>query len=288
MFSRIGGHRVLRVTVVLILVLALGAAVRIALHREPEPYKGPPAVAQGGLYKAARGQANHVTVTETSDDDGRILHYEIDDVVPIDTKGPDCTHPDAGDRTKAVCTVVIEEMATGPYTTFVMQLGDGDDTAAIHNHVADTFGSNEVHLGDGDDTWTGVGNDAQAVWGDDGDDALTVERYAEGGDGDDTIHAEGDRAGGAGGRGDDILYGGAGSQGLHGDAGDDILYGGPGADQLHGGVGADVLHGNSGDDIIYGDNQDGGRFDGGKDKLYGGPGTDRLDGGPADDFVKQD
>ncbi|MFD4555006.1 calcium-binding protein [Streptomyces sp. NPDC058469] len=287
MIPRLGGHRALRVAVVLTLVLALGVAVRIALHRGPEPYKGPPATARSGVYKAAPGQANHVTVTETSDGDGRVLRYAIDDVVPIAATGPGCTHPDAGDRTKAVCTVVIEEMARDPYTTFVMQLGDGDDTAAIHHHVADTLGRNEVHLGDGDDTWTGVGDDAQAVWGDDGDDTLKVSRYVDGG-GDDTIHAEGEQAGGEGGPGDDVLYGGAGDQGLNGDAGDDTIYGGPGDDQLYGGVGADVLHGNSGDDIIHGDKRDGGRFDGGKDKLYGGPGTDKLDGGPADDFVQQD
>ena len=297
MISRLGGHRVARVGVVLALVLALGVAVRVAVTSGPAPYKGPPATAAvlgKVVYTAARHQANHVTVTETSESGGSVVHYLIDDVVPIRPSGPGCVFPDAGDRTKVACTIVIEEMATDPYPTLLLNLGDANDSAVVHNDIpADAYaylGYNVVHLGAGRDTWTGTAREAQAVYGDNGDDTITVRagEYVEGGKGDDTIHAEGDGAGGSGGPGDDVLDGDAGSQSLSGDQGDDTLYGGPGDDRLYGGVGADTLYGNSGDDTLYGDNPDGGRFDGGKDKLYGGPGTDRLDGGPADDFVQQD
>ncbi|WP_406125524.1 calcium-binding protein [Streptomyces sp. NBC_00989] len=292
MFSRFGGHRVVRVAVVVTLVLALGVAVRIAMTSGPAPYKGPPATAVVGdkvVYTAARHQANHVTVTETSDGDGMVLTYLIDDVVPINASKHGCAYPDAGDRTEVACTIAIEEMAMDPYPTFQLNLGDADDSAVLHNRAARTWGYNLVHLGAGKDTWTGTAHEAQAVYGDNGDDTLRVSGGAQavGGKGDDTIYVDGE-GGGTGGPGDDVLHGGPGHQGLYGDQGDDTLYGGPGDDLLYGGVGDDVMYGNSGDDLLDGDKPNGGRFDGGKDKLYGGPGMDELEGGPADDEVHQD
>lgn len=296
MFSRLGGHRVVRVAVVVTLVLALGVAVRVAMTSGPAPYKGPPATAvvRGKVvYTAARHQANDVTVTETSDRGGSVVHYLIDDVVPIRPSGPGCVSPDAEDRTKVACTIMIEEMATDPYPTLLLNLGDANDSAVLHNDIpGDAYGYlgyNVVHLGAGKDTWTGTAREAQVVYGDNGDDNLRVSggAQAEGGKGDDTIYVDGE-GGGIGGPGDDVLHGDAGGQGLYGDQGDDTLYGGPGDDRLYGGVGDDVMYGNSGDDLLDGDKPNGGRFDGGKDKLYGGPGKDKLEGGPADDFVQQD
>ncbi|QXE38156.1 calcium-binding protein [Streptomyces sp. GMY02] len=290
MLSRLAGHRGLLVAAVLALALAASLAVRITLSG-PAPYKGPSATAVAApttalvgievVYTAARHQANHVTVTQTQDRGGRIITYVIDDVVPIKASGRGCTYPDDEDRTKVACRIAIEEMATSPYRTLLLNLGDSDDTATVHDNTPrDLFqmGYNVIHLGAGNDTWTGTGREAQAVYGDNGDDTLTVHTgaHAEGGEGNDTIYADGETAGGLGGPGDDVLYGGAGSQGLHGDQGDDFIYGGPGDDRLYGGVGDDVIYGNSGDDLLEGDNANDNEHDRGDDKLFGGPGTDTV------------
>ncbi|MBK3577522.1 calcium-binding protein [Streptomyces sp. MBT65] len=252
MLSRLGGHRVVRVAVVLILVLALGVAVRIALHRGPGTYKGPPAaVTWKGkiIYTAAPGQANHVTVTETGKRNDLILTYLIDDVVPIKAPKEHCAHPDADDRTKVACTVEIDEMETDPSLRFSMRLGDGDDTAVVHNRTSGfILAYNELWLGAGDDTWTGTAREAQSAYGEDGDDTLTTgTASAYGGRGDDTLHVDDSGHGGAG---DDVLHGGRGDQRLYGEGGDDRLYGGRGDDQLYGGPGTDVLDGGSGKNTL--------------------------------------
>jgi serralysin len=211
MFSRLGGHRVFRVAVVLALVLALGVAVRIALSG-PARYKGPPAIAVSGyelVYAAASGQANDVTVTETSEADWITLHYDIDDVVPIEA-GTGCRHPRVKDRTRVYCTVRINDMETDPLVTLSLRLGDGDDTAVIHNRTSgNPLGYNEIYLGSGNDTWTGTGREALRVHGGNGDDTLTVGAggKADGGNGDDTIRVTGADAEVDGGPGDDTVYG---------------------------------------------------------------------------------
>lgn len=237
MFSRLGGHRVLRVAVVLILALALGAAVRIALHRGPEPYKGPPAVAVSGyelVYAAASGQANDVMVIETSDVDGTTLHYTIDDVVPIEA-GTGCRHPRIKDRTRVSCAVRINDMETDPLVTLSLRLGDGDDTAVIHNRTSGhSLGYNEIYLGSGNDTWTGTGREALRVHGGNGDDTLALKASAEGdayGDnGDDTLTVG---AGGSayGGNGDDTIHVNGSARDADGGSGDDTVYG-PGANTV--------------------------------------------------------
>ncbi|WP_328682632.1 calcium-binding protein [Streptomyces sp. NBC_00343] len=243
MFSRLGGHRVVRVAVVATLVVALGVVVRVVVIPGPAPYKGPPAkaVVRGEVvYTAVRHQANHVTVTETSDSQGLVVTHLIDDVVPIRPSGPGCVSPDAEDRTEVACTIVIEEMATDPYPTLLLNLGDEGDSAVVHNDIPGDahgcLGHNVVHLGAGEDTWTGTAREAQAVYGDNGDDTITVRAggYAEGGRGDDTIHAVGEGAGARGGPGDDVLRGSGGDRSLSGEQGDDTLYGGPGDDVLRG------------------------------------------------------
>ncbi|MET7567233.1 calcium-binding protein [Streptomyces sp. NPDC005492] len=299
MLARLTGRRALGAGVVLVVLLAVGVAVRIGMRAESEPLDGPPAVARGGgqavQYTAGRHQANHVVVTETALDDTRKnLRYVIDDVVRINAVAPGCVYPDPEDHTKVACTAMVDDMMTDAVSTLHMSLSDANDSVVVHNHVGPSslynFGYNEISLGSGKDTWTGTAQEAQIVRGDNGDDTLTMSGrpgIVYGGKGDDTIHVDG---GGSadGGPGDDVLYGGSGDESLHGEQGDDTIYGGPGDDLLYGGIGDDVLHGNSGDDMLRGDNRDGGRFDGGKDELYGGPGTDKLDGGPADDVVRQD
>ncbi|WP_329251379.1 calcium-binding protein [Streptomyces sp. NBC_01478] len=252
MLFRLGGHRVFRVAVVLILLLVLAVVVRIALHQGPEPYKGPPATAvmDGKIvYTAAPGQANHVTVTESWGSSKLILTYLINDVVPIKASKKHCSHPDADDRTKVLCTVEIDEMETDPSLRLSLRLGDGDDTAVVHNRTSGfILAYNEIWLGAGDDTWTGTEREAQNVYGEDGDDTLTTGKgSAFGGRGDDTLYVD---AFGHGGAGDDVLHGDRGEQFLYGDEGDDRLYGGWGDDQLYGGPGTDVLVGGLGKNTV--------------------------------------
>ncbi|WTK15764.1 calcium-binding protein [Streptomyces sp. NBC_01525] len=224
-------------------------------------------------YTAAPGQTNDVTVTEAyAKDDHARLTYLIDDRVPV-SAGHGCVHPDAADATTVRCTVVTVE-SQDPYAALTMDLGDGDDRVALANTAGETYFFNRVLLGDGDGTLTSTGPaDGSSVVGGAGDDRITVGAAATvlGGEGHDTIEANGDAALAEGGPGDDVLRGGPGSQTLSGGDGNDRLYGGPGDDILNGGPGDDILYGNSGND-----------------HLYGGPGKDRLSGGPGEDVVQQD
>ncbi|WP_405972475.1 calcium-binding protein [Streptomyces sp. NBC_00988] len=237
MFSRLGGHRVVRVAVVATLVLALGVAVRVAMTSGPASYKGPPAIAVSGyelVYAAAPGQANDVTVTETSEADWTTLHYDIDDVVPIEA-GTGCRHPRVKDRTRVYCTVRINDMETDPLVTLSLRLGDGDDTAVIHNRTSgNPLGYNEIYLGSGDDTWTGTGREARRVHGGNGDDTLTLKASAEGdayGDnGDDTLTV-GAGGSGYGGNGNDTIHVNGSARNADGGPGDDTVYG-PGANAV--------------------------------------------------------
>lgn len=314
--SRITGHRTFRVASVL--ALALGAA--LALPAALSPQRGnPPAPATAGVkgptkdpaapvpriwYRATPGQDNRVTVTESTGRHGGTITYVIDDVVPI-TPLAGCTHLSDTDHTKVSCVVEIEEMATSPYRTLFVELGDGEDTARGHRVGESTLGYTEFSFGSGNDTWVGSSNEVASVYGGPGDDTLTSTRgtMVFGNDGDDTITAlndatvvagDGDdtvRAGDEvkviGGHGDDVLQGGEGSQSLLGEVGDDTIHGGPGDDLLCGNDGNDVLYGDDGDDVIWGEDQNlsvgekyGRKRD---DKLYGGPGTDELQGGPGPD-----
>src|SRR3954447_5166649 len=86
----------------------------------------------------------------------------------------------------------------------------------------------------------------------DGDDSLTARSaFADGGEGNDTITAGGNLAGGPG---------------------DDLLTGGPRRDNVDGGGGHDVLRGGAGDDIV--EDGDGPATGVGPDTIMGGPGSD--------------
>ncbi|MFB0616288.1 calcium-binding protein [Streptomyces sp. AGS-58] len=230
-------------------------------------------------YTAAPGQVNKATVTASRTGDG--ITYVIDDVVPIDA-GHGCARPDAADHTRVSCTVTAEE-SQDPYAALTMDLGDRDDTVAYANGTDQVYRFARISLGPGDDRLTDSGRlDGNDVSGGAGDDTLTVGEagLAFGGDGDDTVHADGDLVIAKGGKGDDVLRGGAAGQDLSGDDGDDTLYGGAGADTLYGGRGADTLYGGAGSDRLYGNS--------GNDRLHGGPGRDTLSGGPGRDVVHQD
>ncbi|MEU6536222.1 calcium-binding protein [Streptomyces sp. NPDC047000] len=293
--SRLGRRRLFHAVSVLALVLGAGLALPMVLA---STRGGPvaPATAevfQELVYRAAPGQDNSVTITQTGTTNRTDPpSYVIDDVVPIIARSG-CTHPDAADRTKVSCTVPPEDASMDVPATLVMWLGDGDDTATVHTGAGIVNGHNEIHLGSGKDTWTGTAQEGLLIWGDAGDDTITSSEGGtiDGGPGDDTLYA-GNEVLAVGGPGDDKIHGGAGSQILTGGLGDDVIYGGPGDDVIYGSEGDDVMYGNSGDDTMWGESKAltrGEKF--GKrrdDKLYGGPGRDTLDGGPGTDTVLQD
>lgn len=283
MSSRPARRRVVR-AVTLALGTALAVPLTLAGSAEAATAPATAAVNQYGwqlAYKAAAGQTNKATVTASLTGGGAGITYVIDDVVPI-TAGHGCAHPDSADRTKVSCTVTTEE-SQDPYAALTMDLGDRNDTVAYDNATDQVYYFARISLGAGNDRITDTGRlDGSDVSGGAGDDTLTVgaTALAFGGDGDDTVQANGDLVIAQGGKGDDVLRGGAGGQYLSGDDGNDRISGGSGADTLSGGRGNDVLYGNSGNDKLYGNS--------GNDKLYGGPGRDTLSGGPGTDVIRQD
>jgi trimeric autotransporter adhesin len=202
-----------------------------------------------------------------------------------------------------------DDILTGGTGADIIRGGDGNDWLLVDGE--DTV----VDGGAGYDTVsvqgaTGAALDLatlEQVFGGVGDDVFIasmpdqlVNRYVEGGAGNDSI------AGGAGGEqlfgraGNDTLAGGAGNDTLAGEysydvgdgPGNDSLDGGDGSDQLIGGAGDDTLLGGAGDDALYGDYPsdpgsgndilDGGE---GNDGLIGGAGNDVLRGGAGDDWL---
>ncbi|MFD9903179.1 calcium-binding protein [Streptomyces sp. NPDC059063] len=287
MSSRPTSRRVLRA--VSALTLAVGAGVGLPAGLASTATAAVPSatavVSDNGrqvVYTAAFGQTNKVAVTQSFTADGsRDIAYVIDDVVPV-RAGRGCVHPDGADRTKVACTADAVD-SQDPYATLSMDVGDRDDTVAFHNATDQAYYTNSLFLGPGKDTLNDTGSvDGNFVRGDAGNDTLTVGAAATafGGDGADTIRADGDATVADGGKGNDVIRGGAGDQQLYGDDGADKLYGGSGSDLLYGGKGNDVLYGNAGIDQLYGNSGD--------DKLYGGAGRDTLSGGPGRDVVRQD
>jgi serralysin len=220
-------------------------------------------------YTAAAGQTNKVTVTESATSGLASIVYVIDDVVPI-IAGAGCEYPASADHTRISCTVVTTSYPQDPYPTLQMDLLDRDDTASLHNTTGQAFFFNNVYLGSGNDRLTSTGTDGNGVWGQAGNDTITVgeNAYVLGGDGKDTIYAGGSLDIVRAGKGNDVIRGGAGEQDLFGDDGNDTISGGAGNDVLHGGKGKDKLFG-----------------DGGDDALYGGPGTDTLSGGTGKNVI---
>jgi len=189
---------------------------------------------------------------------------------------------------------------------------DGNDVLTVGEGIAADL---EFHGGAGNDKVTYLGTGKALVYGDAGDDRITVASTAHGsgydsqiygGDGKDTL------SGGAGndffsggdgndkikgGAGDDVIYGGDESVAITGDkANGDIVDGGDGNDTIYGGTGADAIKGGKGSDIIYGGDESGvlssgkalgDTIDGGKDNdtIYAGAGGDVVKGGDGDDVI---
>lgn len=86
------------------------------------------------------------------------------------------------------------------------------------------------------------------------------------GAGDDALH---------GGGGDDTVGSAGGDDAIFGDVGEDQVFGGIGLDTVAGGLGEDWVHGNQGDDLVHGN--------AGNDLVYGGQGDDFVYGGQGED-----
>jgi Ca2+-binding RTX toxin-like protein len=258
------------------LALAMGGTMVVAAAAQGATETTASAYVSGdkAYYKAAAGQTNKLTISETSsDNDGYIMTFTDD--VKI-TAGTGCTHPDAADLTTVQCIASGPGMDDDGYV-FIVDLGDGNDTAT---DGSSTYGA--IYGGKGNDTLHGTAWDE--LYGQDGNDHLAGSGGewsigSFGGAGNDTLTDCDSEC--HGGSGNDILKGTdtGDSFGLYGDSGNDTLYGYAGADLLEGGKGNDTLHGGHGDDKLYGNS--------GNDVLYGGQGKDTLSGGPGRDTVHQ-
>ncbi|MFD4565949.1 calcium-binding protein [Streptomyces sp. NPDC058467] len=238
-------------------------------------------VGQKLFYTAASGQKNNLTISwalGATDPDSTLADYiyTFDDTVTI-SLGAGCVRPDAGDDTKAVCTVTEPNTSASDLDSLIVDLGDGDDTATVN---PDNNGYARIYGGTGNDTLTGHGMDV--LYGQDGNDHLSggggvYDEGAYGGAGDDTLTKCAAEC--HGGTGNDSLSGTSTGNTLSGDDGNDKLYGNAGRDLLQGGKGNDTLYGGTSDDKLYGNS--------GNDVLHGGAGNDFLSGGPGSDKVYQ-
>ncbi|GII55397.1 hypothetical protein Pth03_37860 [Planotetraspora thailandica] len=284
--SHLVSGRMLRAASALTLTIGTGLAVSIGLATSALAVapSATVAVTDNGnrlVYTAALGQTNKVTVTESFTSGYTDIVYVIDDVVPI-SAGSGCTYPDSADHTKVSCTVATVD-SQDPYSIMKMDVRDGNDIVAVNNKTGQVYYSNMIYLGTGKDRLTDTGRvDGNYVWGQAGNDTITVGEAATvfAGDDNDAVYASGNYTLVEGGKGNDVIRGGAGNQILSGTDGNDSIYGGTGNDLLYGGKGNDIVYGNSGNDQLYGNS--------GNDKLYGGPGKDRLSGGPGRNTIRQD
>lgn len=146
---------------------------------------------------------------------------------------------------------------------------EDDDVILVHGDGAEVFGHGgddlicavaaldegaHIHGGDGNDTV--VADGSHVVYGNAGDDVLLLnggQNEGWGGDGNDTIN----------GAGSTVLL-------AYGDAGNDTINGSPGDDWLGGYAGNDLIMGWDGDDLIFGMDGD--------DELRGGNGFDEIGG----------
>jgi serralysin len=302
----------------------LGAAATLALATGGTMLLAPTALAAGTAataatasayvgddgtvhYKAASGQTNKLTITETY---SSAYVFTFADDVEI-TAGNGCSYPDPADPAGVQCTTSGNGDSDYYKHLYVADLGDGDD-AATADAGNGAYGS--IYGGTGDDSLKGTTQDI--LYGQDGNDHLAAAAVEFGGagadvltgtsaypnelhggsgndnvtayDSDDTLWGDSGsdvlHSGGGidrltGGNGDDRLYGGLHADILWGDAGNDSLHGGDAGDTLKGGTGGDRLFGETGKDDLYGNS--------GNDLLRGGTGTDNLSGGPGRDTVHQ-
>jgi Ca2+-binding RTX toxin-like protein len=117
----------------------------------------------------------------------------------------------------------------------------------------------------------------------------TMEFVAIGGDGDDTLSADGSDSGLGtmiGGNGADVINGGSGQDTLDGGDGNDTIVAGNGANHITGGSGLDVIHaGSGGNQIDGGDGADTITSGAGADSITGGLDADSISGGGGADTI---
>jgi Ca2+-binding RTX toxin-like protein len=155
------------------------------------------------------------------------------------------------------------------YSTFVLDMGTGDDVlaAASNRNTAFTFAVS-----------AGAGNDS--LFGGEGADVLNGDA------GNDLIHGRGGNDTISGGLGADYVVGFAGDDVISGDEDNDTLLGSAGLDLIYGNDGNDSIRGNGGFDTIDGgDGEDTLRGDGSGDDIYGGAGRDLIEGGGGNDDI---
>jgi Ca2+-binding RTX toxin-like protein len=168
---------------------------------------------------------------------------------------------------------------TCPGSGFDMYLGRGDDVSFYSG-----FGTARTHGGDGDDTMVANGQTAK-VHGGAGDDAASVNANgsasAYGNDGDDSLVGRGSATTLAGGDGDDVAAGGG--------QVDNILSGNGGFDTLVAYVGRHsagaTVTGGDGYDLLATRSDGTARPGDGSSTLDGGTGDDTILGGPGQDTV---
>ena len=147
------------------------------------------------------------------------------------------------------------------------------EVAADHQRLTvgadNAFGGSATIVGDKGDDTIGLDSAGFSALGEQGNDILTGNLFAN------LI---------SGGLGNDSINGGAGDDQLFGDTGDDLIRGDDGADDMRGGDGADLLGGDAGNDKIFGGNgSDDIRGGADNDILQGGTGADKLTGESGDD-----
>lgn len=165
-------------------------------------------------------------------------------------------------------------------------------TAIDANQVRVTFHAIENGLPkDYSSTFTGV--TTILADGGFGNDQITivspfVPAELRGGDGDDSLTADGQVVV-LGGIGNDTLTSGTRGATLDGEAGNDTVTGGDGIDIVRGGAGNDLIRGRGGNDQIDGGAGDDTIFgDAGNDTLRGEDGNDQIDGGSDNDAIAGD
>jgi Ca2+-binding RTX toxin-like protein len=162
---------------------------------------------------------------------------------------------------------------------------DGKDVLNVGENVAAGL---VFHGGGGNDKVTYSGTGKARVWGDDGDDRISVNALSTAVAGPSVI--------GNAATYDSELYGGAGNDTLSGrrgigaealNDGDDYIDGGDGNDKITGFGGNDELRGGDESAAITNNKANGDTIDGGdgNDTIYGGTGSDVLKGGAGNDTI---
>ncbi|GAW35550.1 bifunctional hemolysin/adenylate cyclase precursor [Roseovarius sp. A-2] len=217
---------------------------------------------------------NNLVAVETDPDEAaatRVANFYIaSSIVVVDGVYIDPNDPQTD--------VTLDEINGDTYILF------GSDDAIILNDVAlaawQHVSAQQIQ-GTSENDLIGGTDEADVIIGGDGHDTINAEGGDDvivGGAGNDDINLAGGNHVVLGGEGDDDVRSGTGDDLIYGNAGDDYLSGNHGSDTISGGDGADTLIGDGGDDTLQGSD--------GNDVLLGGAGQDVFDGGGGDDWIE--